>query len=90
MQFRRWTLRSEEQEVTDNPLRLQCGMGECRATGAANAVGLLWSRIRNLARPELSTSVIHVVVSLYAMDAPGLYGDLLTKDGKGLLNWPGQ
>ena len=90
MQLQRWTLRPEEQEKTDSPLRLQCVTGGCRVTSAASAVDHLWSKTQDWARPELSTSVIHVVVSLYAMDAPGLYGDLLTKDGKGLLNWPGQ
>ena len=82
MQFQKWTLRLKEQQKTDNPLRLQCGTGECRVTGAANAVGHLWSRTRDSARPEPSMSVTHVVDSLYAMDAPGPSRDLLMKDGK--------
>ena len=86
MRLQRWTLQPEEQEMTDSPLRLQCITGECRVTGAASAVDRLWNRTQDLARPELSTSVIHVAASLFAMDVPGLYGDLLTKDGKDLLS----
>ena len=57
--------------------------GELVRTASVHVADHLWSRTQDWARPELSTSVIHVVVSLFAMDAPGLYGDLLTKDGEG-------